>query len=446
MTYVVTVETCIPDGAAELDALGRFGAVVLLERGFDSVAGVEGPDGVAVDVFDVTVAAHPGGAVLTVNVGAPALETAEDAAGAVTQEVLDRAEPLAGWLVLSSEVRLHTGLAQQSLAAADGPGAPPSDPALRRARHAGRPAIGPQTPRPWRTPRTEDGDVLDVLASLDGRGGTGGAGGTGGFRGGVDDDRDPWDLAGLGEGGDADGAGYDEDADLWADVLEEAPDPEAELRSMAFRLHAFDPAVFGAPEDTAALAAGALVHAAEVLIDELYDDVQALAEEDTDVASCESHLWHLDRLPVRPRARYDELFARRFLVTAVALTTRFTDGSFRRLGCPAEELVLRFLLEQARVALDLYGLLDDAVATALDRFGAHVRQAGGPGPHPCRRAGSERGADGWFAPFGEERYVHPYALDAYETDAEPEPGLDSGREPGPEPGLDSDDFGNPGDL
>ncbi|XIE80715.1 hypothetical protein AB6O49_27990 [Streptomyces sp. SBR177] len=55
MTYVVTVETCIPDDAPDLDALGRFGAAVLLERGFGSVAGAEGPDGVEVDVLDVDV-------------------------------------------------------------------------------------------------------------------------------------------------------------------------------------------------------------------------------------------------------------------------------------------------------------------------------------------------------------------------------------------------------
>ncbi|MEU8541311.1 hypothetical protein AB0C52_15200 [Streptomyces sp. NPDC048717] len=417
MTYVVTVETCIPDGAAELDALGRFGAVVLLERGFGSVAGVEGPDGAAVDVFDVTVAAHPGGAVLTVSVGAPTLETAEDAVGAVTQEVLDRAEQLTGWLVLSSEVRLHTELARESLAAADGPGAPPSDPALRRARHTARPGAGPQAPRPWRTPRPEDGDGPDVLGALASLGGLSSPGGYDG-PGSADDDHDPWGLAGHDRApGDP---GDDEDADLWADVVEEAPDPETELRFMASRLRAFDPAVFAASGDTAALAAGALVHAAEVLIDELYDDVQVLAEEDTDVASCEGHLWHLGRLPVRPGSRYDELFARRFLVTAVALTTRFTDGSFRRLGCPAEDMVLRFLLEQARVALDLYGLLDEAVATALDRFGAHVRKAAGPGPHGCRETSARGGAAGWFAPFDGERYVHPYALDAYETEPGPE--------------------------
>ncbi|MET9953259.1 hypothetical protein ABZ135_17150 [Streptomyces sp. NPDC006339] len=356
MTYVVTVETCIPDDAPDLDELGRIGAVVLIERGFGSVAGAEGPDGVEVDVFDVAVAAHPRGAELTVTVAAPTLEAAEDAVGAVAQEILDRTEPLAAWVVVNSEVKLHTERARESLEAADGPDAPPGDPALRRARHA--------------------------AATDAGRGVVAGG------------------ELGAGEAG----------HEVWSDVVEESPDPEAGIRAMAVRLRSFDPAVFGASPDTAELAAGALVHGAEILIDELYDDVQTLAEEDTHVAACQGHLWHLDRLPERHAERYDELFARRFLVTAVALTTRFTDGGFRRLGCPAEELVLRFLLEQAHVALDLYGLLDDEVTAALERFDAHVRGGdttdAGHDPASLLRFGA------WFTAYGDDRYVHPYAADA----------------------------------
>ncbi|MER7521337.1 hypothetical protein [Streptomyces sp. NPDC126499] len=375
MTYVVTVETCIPDDAPDLDELGRVGAVVLIERGFGSVAGAEGPDGVEVDVFDVTVEAHPRGAELTLTVAAPTLEVAEDAVGAVAQEILDRTEPLAAWVVVNSEVRLQPDRARESLEAADGPDAPPADPAVRRARHAAAAAAA-------------------AAAARAAHGRSGGA---------------------SGDHGGEEGPGGSEDLGdrVWVDVVEESTDPEAGIRAMAVRLRSFDPAVFGASPDTAELAAGALVHGAEVLIDELYDDVLALAEEDTHVAACEGHLWHLDRLPDRHADRYDELFARRFLVTAVALTTRFTDGSFRRLGCVAEEVVLRFLLEQAHVALDLYGLLDDDVAAALDRFLAHVRADTGQDP-------ALAGFGTWFTPYGEDRYVHPYAADipAEETEGE----------------------------
>ena len=95
MSYVVTVETCLPDGADELDALQQVGASALLERGFDAVEGIEGPDGVEVDVLETIVAVHPRGSIVKVFVHAPSLETAEDAVGSVAAEVLERSELLA---------------------------------------------------------------------------------------------------------------------------------------------------------------------------------------------------------------------------------------------------------------------------------------------------------------------------------------------------------------
>ncbi|MDV5149146.1 hypothetical protein R1T08_34670 [Streptomyces sp. SBC-4] len=366
MTYVVTVEIRIPEGAPELDGLHRVGASALLEQGFASVAGIEGADGMEMDLFDVAVAVHPGGAILKVMVAAPSLEFAEEAVGSVSEEVLERSELLAEWTVESSEVQLHTDAARESLEAADGPGAPPSDPQARRAHHTAKP-----------------------------------------------------DTADEAEG--------------------DAQDHEAAFRALATRLRSFTPATFGVPDDedeavpgahaagdgpadvtpeSAELAAGSLVYGAEVLIDELYDDVQALAEEDTTVAECQGHLWHLDQLPSRHAPQYNELFARRFLVTAIALTTRFTDGSFRRLGCLAEELVLKLLLEQAHVTLDLHGLLDDEVAAALGRFAGEVYEdmdfawlqdegANGAGDGGVAALGFGT----WFTPFDDARYVHPYALD-----------------------------------
>ncbi|MEU5218131.1 hypothetical protein AB0G79_18285 [Streptomyces sp. NPDC020807] len=353
------MEIRIPEGAPELDELHRVGAAALLDQGFASVAGIEGADGREMDLLDVDVDVHPGGAVLKVMVAAPALEFAEDAVGSVSEEVLERTELLAEWTVESSEVQLHTDAARESLEAADGPGAPPSDPQARRAHHAAKPEP-------------------------------------------AGDEEEP-----------------------------ETHDHEAEFRSLAPRLRAFTPAVFGVAGDgeaeaavgpaSAELAAGALVYGAEVLIDELYDDVQALADEDATVAECRGHLWHLDQLPQRHASQYTELFARRFLVTAVALTTRFTDGSFRRLGCLAEELALRLLIEQAHVTLDLHGLLDDEVAAALAHFAGEVYEsldfawlqdgaaeeeaAGGTGP------AAPYGFGTWFTPLDDTRYVHPYALD-----------------------------------
>ncbi|MFJ2060479.1 hypothetical protein ACIOMM_31720 [Streptomyces sp. NPDC087908] len=417
MSYVVTVEACLPDDADELDALQQVGASALLEHGFDAVEGIEGPDGIEVDILEALVAVHPRGAVVKVFVHAPTLETAEDAVGSVAAEVLERSELLADWLVESSEVKLPLDLTRESLEAADGPDAPPSDLRVRRARH------------------TAGADPAGTAPSV----GLAGAPGT--------------DAA----------TGTDED-----DEDRDRADLDAQLRALAPRLASFGAHSFGAPgpveretraeepsggggrtdggrpagfgSPAAELAAGALVYASEVLIDELYDDVRTLADEETTVAECRAELWHLSRLPSRFGLAYDELFARRLLVTAIALTTRFTDGSFRRLGCLAEELALNLLLQQARSTLDLYGLLGEEVAASLDRFahevsedmdlawlyddegdGAEPREAGTPedgaGPedgtagHPAAPGVTAWTIGTWFTPFDAERYVHPYAVD-----------------------------------
>lgn len=136
MTYVVTVDVRVPEGTPEMDPLQRVGAVALIEDGFDSVEAIEGPDGMEVDLLDSIVAVHPGGALLKVLVDAPALEFAEEAVRSVMGELLERSELLADWQIERCEVELHPELAREGLAAADGPDAPPDDPADRKARHA----------------------------------------------------------------------------------------------------------------------------------------------------------------------------------------------------------------------------------------------------------------------------------------------------------------------
>ena len=383
MTYVVTVDIRIPEGTPEMDPLQRAGAVALIEDGFDPVRAVEGPDGVKVELLDTIVAVHPDGAHLKVVVDAPALEFAEDSVQVLVDELLERSELLADWAIERCEVELHQDLARRSLDAAEGPDAPPDDPAARKARHAERPA--------------QD---------------------AGEYRG------DPGRRA----------------AAVRTRMLE-----------LADELRSFSPAVFGAPggdrdeaghfddeftvaPDSARLAAGALVHATGILVDQLFEDVQVLTQEDTTVAECEGPLWHLERLPDRYALQYDAGFARRFLVTVIALTTRFTDGSFRRLSCVAEEIALRFLLNGTTAALELYGLLDDDVSSALDAFADHVYEGmDHEWLHDASMDGIDEGVAGaapggaptaftsWFAPFDEGGYVHPSAADERE-DPEAAPG------------------------
>ncbi len=362
-----------------MDPLQRVGAVALIEDGFASVEGIEGPDGIEVDLLDSIVAVYPGGALLKVFVDAPALEFAEDAVRSVVGELLDRSELLSDWRLERCEVELHPELAQESLAAADGPDAPPDDPVARKARHAESAAA------------ESDGDDYDAEA--------------------------------------------------------EAKAVRGQMLTLADELRAFPPVMFGvldgeddeedigsefavSPEE-ARLAAGALVYATDILVDELFQDVQTLTQEDTSAAECEGPLWHFEDLPERYALQYDARFARRFLVTVIAMTTRFTDGSFQQLSCVAEELALRLLLNETNVTLETFGLLDDGVSAALDAFTNNVYE---DMDHEWLYDDSMDGIDesaagaalgvapmgfkAWFSPFNEGRYVHPSAADEPEVGAQ----------------------------
>ncbi|MGW3284761.1 hypothetical protein ACWDR3_08970 [Streptomyces sp. NPDC001002] len=382
MTYVVTVDTCIPEGTPEMDPLQRAGAVALIEDGFDSVRAVEGPDGVEVDVLDTIVAVHPGGALLKVVVDAPALELAEESVQALVDELLERSELLADWTIDRCEVELHPDLARQSLDAAEGPDAPPDDPAARKARHTSGPTTegtdgGYDAEAKSATVRRQMLELADQLRSF------------------------PPAMFGVIE----EGAGEEAEG--------EGPGDDGDSSSV--------------PPAGARLAAGALVYAIDFLVDELFEDVQVLTQEEATVAECEGPLWHLERLPDRYALNYDARFSRRFLVTVIAMTTRFTDGSFTRLSCVAEELALRFLLSQATTTLELYGLLDDDVSAALEAFAGNVYEdmghewlyddsmdglgaIGGIGEiGEIALGGVPVAFKAWFTPFNEGRYVHPSA-------------------------------------
>ncbi|MFI1263902.1 MULTISPECIES: hypothetical protein [Streptomyces] len=362
VTYVVSVDTCLPDGSAELDALQREGALFLLRKGIDAIEAIEGPDGVEVEIFDSILVTRPGGALLKLFVDAPDLETAEDAVREATGEILEQSELLSEWQISKCEVELHPDIAQQSLDAADGPDVPPADPAARAAQHA----------------------EARAKAATAGK------------------------LTG-----------------------EEVEAMRAKVRAMAPRLTAFGLDSFGWDEDDeecnvdrehAELAAGALVYAVDLLVDQLFHDVKTLTEARKSVAECDGLLWHLDDLPEQFAAQYTVLFARRFLVTAVSLTGRLTHEEFAQLGCVAEEFLLTFLLREAEVVLDTYGLLNEGITTAWEAFAGEVLQdsefelwyetSRDDADETADATTPEAGAltvERWFTPFGERCFIHPYA-------------------------------------
>jgi len=380
VTYVVTVDTETPADAPELDPLQREGVIHLLGKRLDALEAVEGPDGVEVDVLDRVIAVHPGGALLKVFVEAPALEFAEEAVRVAMTDVLERTELLADWTVARCEVELHPDLAQESLDAADGPDAPPSDLA-ERARHHAKDGPDPKSGK------LDDAEVEEM---------------------------------------------------------------RRRLRAMASQLQAFPLISFGGPEDeegeadeeyepvvskeAAEIASGALVCGIHLLVDELFGDLGRLEEDGPNVAESDEVFMVLENLPERYVLQYDVLFVRRLVTTAVTMTGRLTRPYFGQLACVAEELLMRFLITEAEVTADSYGLLDDEVRTALEVFTNEVFEdmdhewlyepaADGIDEDPtlAHMGIAPMGIKDWFTPFNEGRYVHPYAAS---TDEEKDPSAD----------------------
>jgi hypothetical protein len=114
----------------------------------------------------------------------------------------------------------------------------------------------------------------------------------------------------------------------------------------------------GVTADQAKLVAGALAEAVVIVIDELFDDVNALDEDDT-TADQHEELLVIDELPEAFADQYSAWFAKRFLIATVIVGERLTEDEWRSPTCPAEALALHVLKGRARTELAATGLLDE---------------------------------------------------------------------------------------
>jgi hypothetical protein len=114
----------------------------------------------------------------------------------------------------------------------------------------------------------------------------------------------------------------------------------------------------GVTADQAKLVAGALAEAVVIVIDELFDDVNALDEDDT-TADQHEELLVIDELPEAFADQYSAWFAKRFLIATVIVGERLTEDEWRSPTCPAEALALHLLKARARTELAATGLLDE---------------------------------------------------------------------------------------
>ena len=186
----------------------------------------------------------------------------------------------------------------------------------------------------------------------------------------------------------------------------------------------------------AAALAGCLIQAADVLIDELIDDIVSLRTEEPaageyGAANQIEDTWVLSQLPRRFAASYTPLFAQRLLVAMVDVTGRLTKG-WEPLASVAQELGLRIMLnlvgivaETAGVALDdgWRGHLEDVLFEDIHHEmlydPAHDGIEDDPDSQPPGMAPMR--FEDWFKPFSDERTMPPYALPRAVSADPPEP-------------------------
>jgi hypothetical protein len=166
--------------------------------------------------------------------------------------------------------------------------------------------------------------------------------------------------------------------------------------------------------------AGCLIYAADIVIDELIDDIVSLRTEKNTPASAIGDTWVLSQLPAQFAANYTPLFAQRLLVAVVDVTARLTKG-WEPLACVAQDIGLRVLLNQVEVVADTAGValddhwrahLEDLLFEDTDHELLYDPAYDGieddpasqpPGMAPMR-------FEDWFKPFNKERTMPPYAL------------------------------------
>jgi hypothetical protein len=118
--------------------------------------------------------------------------------------------------------------------------------------------------------------------------------------------------------------------------------------------------------------AGALAEAVVILIDELFEDVKALDEDDT-TADEHEELLVLDELPVAFQDQYSAWFAKRFLIAAVIVGQRLTEDEWTTPQCAAEALALHLLKGRAQEELVSTSLLDEeTLKRAFTAFDGHA--------------------------------------------------------------------------
>ena len=172
-------------------------------------------------------------------------------------------------------------------------------------------------------------------------------------------------------------------------------------------------------------AAGAMFQASVVVLDHLFMDLQTLAAEHhgATIADVEDAAFFvLHELPSRYAHRYDALFIQEFIVATVDVTRRFTCG-WEPLGCVAQELAMRMILNGAEFQLELAEVklsdgwraaIEDALFEDLDHemlFDASLDGIEDDSESLAELRSAPLAFADWFRPFNTDRHLPPYLLD-----------------------------------
>jgi hypothetical protein len=166
-------------------------------------------------------------------------------------------------------------------------------------------------------------------------------------------------------------------------------------------------------EDLPPIKREALVTAASILLDQLFDDLAHMAG-NGDVARTNV----IQYLPPAFAPRYTAGFARQFLACVSAVTTKLVQPGSWPLACVGEELALHALVDQAVAVLEAAGedadLEDFREAATEDLDCLLIFEPRFDGVEDSPAAGwlgmSNLRFEDWFKPFRATVPVHPYLI------------------------------------
>jgi hypothetical protein len=194
-------------------------------------------------------------------------------------------------------------------------------------------------------------------------------------------------------------------------------------------IRAFEPATFAADgdEETAQLAAGALVMAATQIIDELFQDIETLARDSGTVADSDGAFFVLDDLPQRFARQYNGRFARNFHVATVMVTGRLSAEHWMPPASVAEALALHLVMQQAQYLLvdhqllgrdqarELYLGFSDAAFEDIDHEWLYRADMDGfedDEEFAAQFGTTDMHVQSWFQPTGDgPAHVHAFSVD-----------------------------------